>query len=152
MSRTKESIIMTMNDMGTGNTDGMFEPEFLSYDDDAHKLEMRFPVLDWEINSKQVMHGAAVTGILDYAMGILANDVTAGEFAPSASINVNFIKAIPADADMLVTARIISRGRRIINLHAEARIEKTGVLAADAAGIYTPVTYKPSKASAATDE
>jgi len=148
MHRSERSIIMTMNDMGTGNCDGMFEPEFISYDDDSQTLVMRFSVLNWEVNSKSVMHGAAVTGILDYAMGILSNDVTAGRFAPSASISVRFIKAIPSDANIIVTGKIVSEGKRIINLISEARIEGSNILAADATGIYTPVTFKASDAMA----
>lgn len=152
MHRTEEAVKKTINDMNTGKADGSLEPEFVSYDEEKTELIMRFPVRDWMLNSKNAVHGMIVCGWLDAVMGMLSNDVTQDVFAPTGSMYMNFISAVPAGETVLATAKVITGGRRLIRMQAEARIESSGKLAANAEGTYIPVTYKKSDAMKAEDE
>ncbi|MGI6721290.1 MAG: PaaI family thioesterase [Anaerovoracaceae bacterium] len=151
MFRSLESVKKTIEDMATGKADEAMKGEFVSYDDDARELVMRFPVLDWELNSKDVVHGMVTCGWLDTVMGALSNDVDHEVFAPTGSMYVNFITAVPEKENVLVSARVLTHGKRLIRLRAEARIESSGQLAADTEGVYIPVTYRPSDAMKAQE-
>lgn len=146
MYRSEQAVRQTMEDMDTGKADDMLEPEFVSYDDEKRQLMLRFPVREWMINSKHAVHGMVVCGWLDAAMGMLSNDVTQDVFAPTGSMYMNFIAAVPEGETVLVTATVMTSGKRLIRMQSEARIERTGRLAANAEGTYIPVTYRASDA------
>ena len=152
MKKTVTAVIKTIREMQKGNAEKRLAGEFLAYDDDRQTLRMRFPVLEWELNSRGVMHGMVVSGILDDIMGKLSNDITRELYAPSGSMYIDFIAPVRLGEHLIVEARVVYEGKRLIRMHSEARLESSGKLAAQADGTYIPVTFRPIAAQDTAEE
>lgn len=115
---------------------GMMAPEFVSCDAAEHSLTMRFEVLPWEKNRVGVLHGGVWAASFDYTMGTLARFYAGSSFCPTVSLDIKYIRPVPLGQRFLVRAKATARGKRIIQLTAEAFSEETGKLAATAAAVF----------------
>jgi len=57
----------------------------------------------------------------------------------TASLTVNYLKPFPADDTVILTAQIVSAGRRIISATADAYIKSSGQMAATALATYARI-------------
>ncbi|MGI6751137.1 MAG: PaaI family thioesterase [Anaerovoracaceae bacterium] len=127
--------INIMHERESGRPNGMIQPSLISCDAGKKEVTYEYPVLDWELNFKDVLHGGIMSLMFDLSMGLLANYYATG-FSPTSNINVNFIKPAPKGDKLLVTARIISVGKRLVNVYAEAYLKSSGAMAANAFGTF----------------
>ena len=65
------------------------------------------------------LHGGAITTIFDNAMGSLLFSVSDGNFSPTASISVDFLRPLKAGDTVYVKVRITKLGRSIAYLTGE---------------------------------
>ena len=74
---------------------------------------------EWMGNPVHGLHGGAITTIFDNAMGSLLFSVSDGNFSPTASISVDFLRPLKAGDTVYVKVRITKLGRSIAYLTGE---------------------------------
>lgn len=85
--------------------------EVLSYDAEAKKLVVRFPVLEWYQNPLGYMQGGMIAAAIDNAVGPLSFLVS----PPSVTVqfNTSYIRPVPPEAQWIeVTAVVTEQTRR----------------------------------------
>ena len=108
-------------------------------------LAFEFPVQEWQANRIGNMHGGAICTAFDLTIAALARFYARENFAPTINLDVNYIRPVPMEETLVVTAKATSTGRRITQLTGEARIKSTGKLAATATSIYMNVDTDKEK-------
>lgn len=122
---------------------GMMKSRFKDFSYEDKTLTFVFPVLPWESNRVGNMHGGAICAAFDLAIGALARFYAREYFAPTVSLDVQYIRPIKVGDTLEITARATATGRRITQLNAEAYLGSTGKLAATAQSVYLNVdTHK----------
>ena len=90
-------------------------------------ITFAFPVIKKELNPNGAMMGGIVCTALDMTYGLLVYALCGGGvIPPTVSMTTNFINAIFFGDTLLITAKVISWGKRIINMRAEGISKKTG--------------------------
>lgn len=90
---------------------------------EAKTLLLSFPVTDAMRNPMGVMHGGAVAGAMDIAMGILTF-YCSGEFiTPTISMNVSYERPISTGKRLFVEATCLSCGRTMAYAAARGWLE-----------------------------
>lgn len=126
-------------------TTSMLKPEFYSYDEENAALTIKFPVLKWELNGNEVMHGGNIASAFDVGLGIFANVASNNRFAPTTNLSINYIKPVHFGDSLLVTAKLTSVGNKLITLSGEGRLESNGKIAATAMATYTIAAKLPNE-------
>ncbi len=91
-------------------------------------------------NLSGVVHGGAIMTLLDRASGLAVRAVSEGRVA-TASMTVNFLRALPVGTPLVVRARIRRAGRTSFFTEAEAMAGNTPV--ATASGVFLRVAKGP---------
>lgn len=98
---------------------------------------------DSHLNGARVLHGGAMSTLLDHCMGALAYLDNDKHFAYTMQINVQFIKPVRANRWIFVTATQAAGNQHNLLLEAEAKVQ--GHTVAKAQGTFVnPVRQKPS--------
>jgi len=108
---------------------GMMAPEFVDVDPEAMTATFCYTVHPWEANRVGQLHGGIMTTMLDHVCGLTVS-AWLGHWAPTMSMSTDFIRPASVGDRMMVTARIISMGRRLIRVRGDLVNEATGKLAA----------------------
>lgn len=85
---------------------------------EARTLELIHQMADWEINIMNTMHGGLISFLLDATMAITSRAYTGDSMTPTLDMNVQFLRAVKAGAEVHTKATISHVGRSIINLTA----------------------------------
>jgi uncharacterized protein (TIGR00369 family) len=118
-----------------GRINAMMQPRYVSSDPAAHSLTLAYPVLDWELNPFEILHGGIIAAAMDSTMGILSY-ILSGCLAPTVNLNLSFLRPLQPGDELLVTARALHVGRSLIQLTAEASSAKDGCLCSSASAVF----------------
>lgn len=95
------------------------ESDLYSFSPEERKITLSFPVLKKELNPNGAMIGGLICTAVDITYGILVFGLCGGEIIPpTITMTTNFINAIFGGDTLLVTAKVESWGKRIINMSA----------------------------------
>ncbi|MGN0712675.1 MAG: PaaI family thioesterase, partial [Anaerovoracaceae bacterium] len=83
----------------------------------------------WEANRVGGLHGGIMASMLDHACGLTAT-AWLGHWAPTMSINIDYIRPAEIGDHLLAAATVVSLGRRLIRMRGELRSEETGKVVA----------------------
>lgn len=108
---------------------GMMAPEFLEVNAADLSAVFRYIVRPWEANRVGGLHGGIMTAMLDHACGLMAS-AWLGHWAPTMSMNIDYIRPAKPGDHLLATAAIISPGRRLIRVHGQLAHESSGKVVA----------------------
>ena len=122
-----------------GKLNVMLEGQLDFADVDSKTVTWEFPIHDWQLNSHGGLHGGIIASMMDYGMGFWAQYFCPEGTVATASLTVNYLKAVPADDTVVLTAQIVSAGRRIISTTADAYIKSSGQLAATALATFARI-------------
>lgn len=113
------------------------QPRYEGCSFETKSLLVSFPVERYMRNPVGVMHGGAVSGALDIAMGSLTFYM-AGEFVtPTININVSFERPVPVGKRLFVESTCLSCGKTMAYATAKAWMEgQEDKIVASAAGTY----------------
>jgi uncharacterized protein (TIGR00369 family) len=76
---------------------------------------------EFHANYVGAVHGALTAGLLDAAMSMaVISTMPAGAYAPTAQMNVHFLRPLPMGAEARAEARVLHRGQKTVV--AEARV------------------------------
>ncbi len=137
--RLKNYGIASVNEAATaheGTVNGMIEPAFVECNFEEDSITISFKIAKWETNRIGILHGGITAATFDYTMGILARFYSETTFSPTVSLEIKYIRPVELGDTLIVKARAISKGRKIIHLTAEATIQSTGKIAASGASIF----------------
>ena len=123
-------------ELGTSFNSSM-QPRYEGCDFGRKSLLLSFPVERYMRNPAGVMHGGAVSGALDIAMGSLTFYM-AGEFlTPTININVSFERPVPVGKRLFVESTCLSCGKTMAYAVARAWMEgQEDKIVASGAGTY----------------
>lgn len=103
------------------------ESDLYAFSPEERKITLSFPVLKKELNPNGAMIGGLICTAIDITYGILVFGLCGGEIIPpTITMTTNFINAIFGGDTLLVTAKVESWGKRIINMSAVGISKDTG--------------------------
>lgn len=105
-----------------------------SYEDGT--LSFAFPVQKWQTNRVGTLHGGMIATAFDLTVAALARFYAGENFAPTVSLDIKYVRPARAGDTIIVTARMVSAGRRISQLVCEAADRATGKVIATGASVY----------------
>ena len=98
---------------------GRLRPKPICWDAERMELVAEFQTDEQMANPVGGLHGGIIAMIFDNALGTLTTSFTEGAFAPTAAMNVEYLRPIPAVGKLYVNGRIMKLGRSLIHLHGE---------------------------------
>lgn len=103
------------------------ESDIYDFSKEEKSITFSFPVMKKELNPNGAMMGGVICTALDMSYGLLVFALCGGGvIPPTVSMTTNFINAIFGGDTLLVTAKIESWGKRIINMTAKGVSKDTG--------------------------
>jgi uncharacterized protein (TIGR00369 family) len=91
---------------------------------------IELPVQDAALNNAGVLHGGIVTALLDVACYLtLLPDLGPDENAVTHDVTVSLMRPVPRGARLQMSGEVLRRGRSIVFLRAEARVDGAVVAA-----------------------
>ncbi|NLP30140.1 MAG: PaaI family thioesterase [Clostridiales bacterium] len=108
--------------------DGKLNLKLVGCNAEAGTITMEFPVMDWQLNTNNVMHGGMIATAFDEVLGIFAHYFAEGKAALTSNITVHYLKPVPKGDSLLITAKIISAGRKVITLSGEGHLKSNGMM------------------------
>ena len=122
-----------------GGFDENMKCHLVSCDYEEQTVTYAFETQKWQINEKGGIHGGAIAGMFDTAMGVVAN-FTAGENeATTTDMTVSFLRGVDYGMELLLKVYIVKAGRSLIRQRAELTDAATGKLLATASGSWMPL-------------
>ncbi|HWQ78192.1 MAG TPA: PaaI family thioesterase [Anaerovoracaceae bacterium] len=119
--------------------DAMMQPKLAACSSKEQTITIEYPVLEWQLNYRDMMHGGAIVTAFDNTFGILAHHLNDMHTVVTVSLTVNYIKPIPKGDSILVTAKATSLGKKLITVTGECRLKSSGLLTNTATGIFAIV-------------
>ncbi|MEG1584347.1 MAG: PaaI family thioesterase [Anaerovorax sp.] len=139
MEQEAQASIAKIFVVQAGQINAMMEPKYIGCHYANREIMIEFPVKKWQLNRVGVMHGGMIATAFDIALEILARFEVGLNFSPTIDMETTFLKPIRLGDDLVVTAKILSSGRTITHLQAEAYLKKGKKLAAVARSSYMNV-------------
>ncbi len=119
------------------NMNTALDPQPVGCSKDGMQTRIRFIKKDWERNQRMQVHGGAVSGMMDTAMG-MSIMARSGRSVTTAELNVSFIRPFLGES-FLVDTEILNMGRNLIRTRATAYDEESGKILASAAANFAYV-------------
>ncbi len=134
--REKSQHYLNLHD---GGFDERMQAQLESCDYEEQTVTYSFPTLSWQINEKGGIHGGAIAGMFDTALGVVAN-FTAGENeATTTDMTISFLRGVEYGMRLRMKVYIVKAGRSLIRQRAELTDAATGKLLATASGSWMPL-------------
>ncbi len=131
----KQEIKKEMEMLYSNSPDHLYskmQMEYYSCNDEKKSITFRFPIQKWELNHMSIMHGGIIATAIDTTCGAIVKNVSGNKSTPTINLNINYLSpGLPEDA-LLVTATADRAGRKICNVHAVCKSEKTEKIIATA--------------------
>ena len=121
-----KALICTFKE--TSRASKLMNSNLAAYSQKEQTITMEFPVLECQLNEHDTMHAGFIATAFDDALGIFAAYLSGGKSTVSINISLNYIKPIPMNDAILITAKATSLGRRLITLSGECHLKSSGRL------------------------
>lgn len=113
---------------GSEGADMLMKAKLVGCSEKEHTVTIEFPVMEWQLNPFDKMHGGLIATAFDEALGILAIYLNNGKPAVSVSMSLNYLKPVPMNDSILITAKATSLGKKLITVSGECRLKSSGLL------------------------
>lgn len=127
---------LNLND---GGFDENMKAYFLRCDFEEKSITFGFPTQNWQINERGEIHGGAIAGMFDTALGITANFIAGKNEAATVEMGIDFLRALEIGETCKIKVITVKAGRRMIRLRAEMICAQSGKLIASASGSWMPL-------------
>jgi acyl-CoA thioesterase len=104
----------------SGRINVMCIPEFVDCDFNGKTLTLSYVVRDWMLNPTNVMHGGILSTVFDLTMGLLSVYFSDGRMTPTTTLQVTFLRPIPAGETLVVQAYCDKSGRTMCAVSGKA--------------------------------
>lgn len=112
------------------------QPHFVSCNFAEGENVLSFPVLDWEMNPQQMVHGGIISTCFDTALGVLCHYYGKPHNLVTVQLSVSFLKPVPKKDTMLFHSKIKSFGRSLVMVEGEAYLQSSHEIVATASAIF----------------
>ena len=112
-----DSICAAVQDQGT--ICGRLFPKPVCWDAERMELVAEFHTDEQMANPVGGLHGGMIAMIFDNALGTLAACFAADAFAPTATMNVEYLRPVPLGERLYLRGRIMKKGRSLIHMRGE---------------------------------
>ena len=129
LTKVLTDLIDDVNTRQKETTNGLMAPQLVCVDEAAQSATFRYEVLPWEANRVGGLHGGIMATMLNHVCGLTVTGYI-GHWAPTMSLNMEFIRPANIGDRLLVTATVVSIGRRVIRMCGEIVNEASGKLIA----------------------
>lgn len=133
------SEIIAYIQKGPERANTMMNPRLAACSEKEQTVTIEFPVLEWQLNPGDTMHGGIIATAFDIALGIFAHYLNHYKSTVTVNISLNYIKPVPMGDSILITAKVTSLGERIITLSGECRLKSSGMLTNTALATFAAV-------------
>ena len=89
------------------------QPHIETCDAETPAITVSFPIFPWELNGNGVVNGGISATMLDAVMGTLSYAISGG-FTPTISLNLSYLRPVPAEGTLVVRAEATMVGRTVI--------------------------------------
>lgn len=121
-----EALVSTFKN--TSRVSKLMDPSLVDCNCEEQTITIEFPVLECQLNEHDTMHAGFIAAAFDEALGIFAAYLGAEKATVSINISVNYLKAIPMNDSIRVTAKVTSLGRKLITMSGECHLKSNGLL------------------------
>lgn len=121
---------------------GRLKGEFVSCDDAAREIVLRYPLESWMVNGLGTLHGGMINTMMDLVMSIAVYAFSRETIPPTVSMTTNYLRPVPMSDYVEIKARLTSLGRRNATAYCEAVIPENGKVACTAIGTYAVIAKK----------
>ncbi|HCO62336.1 MAG TPA: hypothetical protein DIT49_02610 [Clostridiales bacterium] len=97
----------------------LIPPQLLGCDGPSRTLELAYETKSWMRNPADILHGGITATLLDSSMGVACLCFSGVDFAPTVSMNLQYLRPAPLNATVAVRARVVSLGRTLSHTTAE---------------------------------
>ena len=121
----------------------MLNFSLLSCDEERDIYCFRCDTAGWMRNINGTLHGGVCATILDQAMGFVVRCIQPGNgISPTAEMQISYHRPVIPGEKLDIMVQVLSRGRSLMHLRAEAGMTGTDKLCISATAVYC---YKPAK-------
>ena len=113
---------------GTSHISELMNPSLTACSEKEQTITIEFPVLEWQLNEHDTMHAGLIATAFDEALGIFAAYLGNGKSTVSINISLNYLKPVPMNDSILITAKATSLGRKLITVSGECHLKSNGLL------------------------
>lgn len=125
-------------------TNMLMHPKFTACSEKDQTITIEFPVMEWQLNPYSVMHGGMIATAFDEALGIFAAYLGNGKSIVSVNLSLNYLKPVPMNEAILITAKVTSCGKKIITLSGECHLKSSGLLTNTAIETFAIINDEPA--------
>ena len=118
---------------------GRFQASLASCNEEAKEIALDFPLYDWQVNGLGTLHGGMASAMMDLAMSMAVFCFSRETIPPTVSMTTNYLRPIPMEGAVRITARLTSLGKRNATAYSEAVIPGSGKTACTAIGTYAVI-------------
>ena len=116
----KSNMLEMVTDMSDA-VYGLLHPRLVACDFCGRSVVAVFRTTPAMRNSNNVLHGGVTATMLDSIGGVVTRCFTpAAAIAPTVSLQVSYLEAIPLDVDVHVRASVTHAGRKLLHVRSEA--------------------------------
>lgn len=134
-----------MNEQG-GRINSMMAPQLVDCDVKERTVTLEFPVMAWELNRKEKLHGGVICTMLDYSAGTTVTGFT-GSWGPTVDIDVRFVKFGNPDDIIIGVGKVVSAGRKVFHMESRLYSKATGDLIATSSSTFLNLMNQQSTKS-----
>lgn len=124
---------------------GLMKSQIEVYSFEEQFMTFRFPMMPWQVNRAGFLQGGLVAVAFDMVVSAVARFFTETHYIPTVSLDINYLKPVNIGDDLLVTAKVISLGKRISHYTLEGKSAKTGKIVATGSAIYLKAQPEATK-------
>ncbi len=106
----------------TDRFNNMLKVEYVESDLQAGTATFKYPVENWMLNPKDLLHGGVEASMVDLSMGLFANCIgnkLGAKFCPTVSLTTHYIRPVRMGVNVVVKATLLSSSRSLITLRAD---------------------------------
>lgn len=137
--RSAKEVAISYVDRKDGCFDDVMHAAFYGCDYEEQSISIEFETLKWQINERGGIHGGAIAGMFDTALGVVANFVAGKNEAATADMHISFLRPVEYGEHTIAKVYIVKKGRTMIRLRAELLCRESGKLVATAVGSFIPL-------------
>lgn len=125
-----------VNETCKDTLNGRLKAELVSCHDEKQELTLRYPLESWQVNGLGTLHGGMANAMMDLTMCMVVYCYSRQTIPPTVTMTTNYLRPIPMEGYVHITARLTSLGRRNATAYCEAVVPSSGKVACTALGTF----------------
>lgn len=142
MHQALRSCVEALSKYAPDSVGAMLNFSLLDCDEEKGVYRFQCETDRWMRNVSGTLHGGMCAAILDQAMGFVVYCIQPGKgFSPTAEMQISYHRPIIPGKELDVCVWVLSRGKNLMHLRAEARVAGSDALCVSSTAIYC---FKPA--------